>query len=108
MAALPVTSRDDGVAVTVRLTPKASANRIDGLAPAEDGGIALRARVTAVPENGKANAALIKLLAKAWKLPKTALTVTAGAKDRRKTIHVAGDPDILLPHLQHWLEAHNG
>ncbi len=107
MAALPVTSRDDGVAVAVRLTPKASANRIDGLTPADSGGIALRARVTAAPENGKANAALIKLLAKAWKLPKTTLTVTAGAKDRRKTIHVAGDPDILLPHLQHWLEAHH-
>ena len=79
MAALPVTSRDDGVAVAVRLTPKASANRIDGLAPGEDGSTTLRARVTAAPENGKANAALIKLLAKAWKLPKTALTVTAGA-----------------------------
>lgn len=106
MAALPVTSRDDGVAVAVRLTPKASANRIDGLTPVADG-VALRARVTAAPENGKANAALIKLLAKAWKLPKTALTVAAGAKDRRKTIHVAGDPAILLPRIQHWLEAHN-
>jgi uncharacterized protein (TIGR00251 family) len=107
VAALPVTLRDDGVTVAVRLTPEASANRLDGLAPGEDGSTTLRARVTAAPENGKANAALIKLLAKAWKLPKTALTVSAGAKDRRKTIHVAGDPDILLPHLQHWLEAHH-
>jgi len=107
MAALPVTSRADGVAVAVRLTPRASTNRVDGLTAVEDGGTALRARVTAAPENGKANAALIKLLAKAWKLPKTSLTISAGAKDRRKTVHVAGNPDILLPHLQHWLEAKN-
>ncbi len=107
MAALPVISQDNGVTVAVRLTPKASVNRIDGLSPVEDGGTALRARVTAAPENGRANTALLKLLAKAWKLPKTSLTVAAGAKDRRKTIHVAGDPDILLPHLQHWLEAHH-
>ena len=107
MAALPVTTRHDGVAVAVRLTPKASANRLDGVAPAGDGGAALRARVTATPENGKANVALIKLLAKAWRLPKTALTIAAGAKDRRKIIHVAGDPDTLMPHLQHWFEAHH-
>lgn len=107
MAALPVTTRDDGVTVAIRLTPKASANRIDGIAHVEKGATALRARVTAAPENGKANAALIKLLAKAWRLPKTALTVTSGIKDRRKTIHVAGDPDILLPQLQHWLEDHH-
>jgi len=73
----------------------------------EDGGTALRARVTAVPEKGKANAALIKLLAKAWKLPRNSLTVAAGAQDRRKTVHIAGDPEILLPHLQQWLEAQN-
>ncbi len=107
MAALPVISRNDGVTVAIRLTPGASANRIDGLASLEEGGTALRARVTAAPENGKANAALIRLLAKAWKLPKTRLTVTAGAKHRRKTVHVAGDPKILLPQLQHWLEAHH-
>ena len=107
MAALPVTLRADGVAVAVRLTPRASANRIDGPVSVDDGGAVLRARVTATPENGKANAALIKLLAKAWKLPKTALTVSAGAKDRRKTVHVAGDPETLLPHLQQWLEAHH-
>ncbi len=106
MAALPVISRDDGVAVAIRLTPKASVSRIDGLSAAQDGGTALRARVTAAPENGKANAALIKLLAKTWKLPKTSMSIAAGAKDRRKTVHVAGDPKILLPHLQHWLEAH--
>ena len=46
---------------------------------------------------------MIKLLAKAWKLPKSALGVTAGAKDRRKTLLVAGDPDALAARLRAWL-----
>ena len=55
--------------------------------------------VTAVPENGKANEAVVKLLAKAWKLPKTSLTVVAGATDRNKIVHVAGDPADLMRRL---------
>ena len=104
MTALPLTARADGVAVAIRLTPGAGANRIDGLTPGDDGAAALRARVTAAPEKGKANAALIKLLAKSWKLPKSALHVAAGTRDRRKTVHVAGDPQVLLPRLTHWFE----
>ncbi len=46
---------------------------------------------------------MVKLLAKAWKLPKGALRVTAGARDRRKTLLVAGDPDELAARLRSWL-----
>ena len=46
---------------------------------------------------------MVKLLAKAWKLPKSALGVTAGAKDRRKTLLVDGDPDALAARLEAWL-----
>ena len=92
----PVTLRADGVTISVRLTPKASANRIQGLAEDGGGGAVLKASVTAVPEKGKANAALIKLLAKAWSLPKTSLTVISGATDRNKVLHIDGDPDALM------------
>lgn len=58
--------------------------------------------VTAPPESGKANAALLKLLAKAWKLPKTSLSVISGATARRKVVHIAGDPATLLTRLKDW------
>ncbi|MDH5557551.1 MAG: DUF167 family protein [Alphaproteobacteria bacterium] len=92
----------DGVQLLLHLTPKASANRIQGLSETADGHIALKVTVTAVPEDGKANAALLKLLAKTWKLPKTSLTVASGATSRRKVVQIAGDPAALYAMLIEW------
>ena len=92
----------------VRLTPKASNNRIDGLVPDADGGVALKAGVTAPPEGGKANAALVKMLAKAWRLPRTAISVAAGTGSRRKTLVIEGDTKMLLERLGDWMENHHG
>ena len=89
----------DGVRLALRVTPKASRNAIAGLADTADGGQVLKVSVTTVPENGKANEAVIKLLAKACKLPKSSLNVVAGATDRNKIIHVAGDPVDLMGRL---------
>lgn len=90
----------DGVLVPVRLTPKAGRNRIDGVKPDADGTRRLAVSVTAVAEDGKANGALIGLLAKTWKLPKSAIAITAGAKARAKLVRVAGDPDTLLARIE--------
>lgn len=83
----------------MRLTPKASTNRIQGVMRDAGGACMLKAAVTAVPEKGKANAALIKLLAKAWSLPKTSLRVISGATDRNKVLHIDGDPEQLKKQL---------
>lgn len=104
----PVRRAEGGVRVAIRLTPKAKANRISGIAAQADGDPILKASVTAVPERGKANAALISLLAKAWRLPKSAITLGAGATDRRKTIHIAGDPGTLKQTLDDWMTEHYG
>jgi len=89
----------------LRLTPKASRNTIGGIVEDADGLKALKAGVTAVPEKGKANAALIKMLAKEWKLPKSALALVAGETDRRKTLEIDhGDPVALLNSLNEWME----
>jgi uncharacterized protein (TIGR00251 family) len=93
----------DGVRVQVRLTPRAARDRIDGLMLEADGSASLKVAVTAVPESGKANAALVALLAKAWKQPKSAVTIASGAGSRRKTLFVAGDPAKLLASLDAWL-----
>ncbi|ANC92498.1 hypothetical protein A6A40_11640 [Azospirillum humicireducens] len=95
----PMDAVADGLRVALRVTPKASRNAVTGTAETAGGGRVLKLSVTAVPENGKANEAVIKLLSKAWKLPKTSLTVVAGATDRNKILHVAGDPAALLPRL---------
>ncbi len=104
----PFTPVDGGVRVAVRLTPKASRDAITGFADEADGGRVLKASVTAVPENGKANAALIKLLSKAWKVPKSSLDVIQGATDRRKTLMLSGDAPALLRHLAPWAETLHG
>ena len=103
---MPLLSKTgDGVLLSVRLQPGASANRIAGLGLAADGGETLRASVTAAPEKGKANAALIRLLSKNWKLPKSAITVAKGANERSKTIHVAGDAEALAKAIRHHIES---
>lgn len=83
----------------MRLTPRAAADRLGGVRAEADGGVALKAAVTAPPEDGKANAALVALLAKAWRVPKSVISVVAGASDRRKTLLVEGDPVLLLERM---------
>ncbi len=92
---MPIKRQADGIALSVRLTPKASANRIQGLFELPDGARSLKCQVTAVPEAGKANAALIKMLAKAFKCPKTSLNIISGMTDRNKVVTVSGDPVML-------------
>ena len=99
----PFRSIADGLSVTVKVTPKASRNAVTGLARDADGAAWLTVAVTAAPENGKANAALIKLLAKEWRLAKSAITVASGATSRHKMLHIAGDSRCLLLDLGAWL-----
>ena len=58
----------------------------------------------AAAEDGKANAAIVKLLAGEWGLPQAALTLRSGAADRRKSFHLAGEPTQLLARLEGWLK----
>ena len=100
---LPFRVAADGVRIRLRVQPRARRNRAGGLADEADGGVALKVAVTAAPEDGRANAAVVALLAEEWNVPKTTLTVVAGATDRRKTIHLQGDPRRLMQTLQQWL-----
>ncbi|GAB4542993.1 MAG: DUF167 domain-containing protein [Parvularculaceae bacterium] len=52
----------------------------------------LRVRVTAAPEKGKANSAIVKLVAKAFGVPKSAVRLVGGEKSRIKTIEIDMDP----------------
>ena len=85
---------NSGVTLKVRLTPKSSRDEIVGV---EDfaGEAVLKVRVRAVPEAGRANASLVKLIAAWLKLPPSSVTVAQGGKSRVKQIAVEGDGDAL-------------
>jgi len=92
-----------GLRLAVRLQPGAGKSDIGGAVTRADGVVVLRAWVTAAPEGGKANAALIALLAKAWRLPKGSLEIVSGHTGRNKTLFVAGDPATLEAKLAAWM-----
>lgn len=71
-----------GAEITVRATPKAARNRI----VVEEG--TLKIYVTAAPENGKANAAVQKLLAKSLGIAKSRLRLVRGATSRSKVFQI--------------------
>ncbi|MBR9971843.1 DUF167 family protein [Magnetospirillum sulfuroxidans] len=103
MSPAPYSLAPQGLKVFVRLTPKASRDKVDGLAAEADGGVVVKAAVTAVPEDGKANAALIKMLAKEWRVAKSLIEIVAGATDRRKTLLISGDGAELAARLDQWM-----
>jgi uncharacterized protein YggU (UPF0235/DUF167 family) len=96
----PFRLRDDGLNLFVRLTPKSSMDRLQGVETSADGRSHLTARVRAVPENGAANAALEKLVGKAMGVPASAVSVVAGGTARMKTLRVLGDPVALAKSVE--------
>jgi len=89
----------DGLQVRLRVTPKASRDAIGDVVADGQGNGALKIAVTAVPEKGNANAAVIKLLAKSWRLRKSDMEIVQGATDRKKTLLITGDGTALLARL---------
>jgi len=71
-----------GTEIAVRVTPKASRNAVTV------DGDTIRVHVTTVPEDGKANAAVVKLLAKSLGVAKSRLVLTRGATSREKVFRV--------------------
>ena len=86
--------------VFLRITPNASADRIEGTETRDDGSTVLRLRVTAVPDKGKANVAVIALLAKALGVPRSAITLVSGETARLKTVRIAGNAIDLSASLE--------
>jgi uncharacterized protein len=99
----PFAPAPGGLGIRVHARPGARRDAIEGLRTEADGSVALRVSVRAAPEDGKANAAIAKLLAATWDVPKTRLWLTAGATDRRKLFVLEGEPAALTARLQGWL-----
>ncbi|WP_246485715.1 DUF167 family protein [Chlamydiifrater phoenicopteri] len=71
----------DGCVIEVKVTPGA---KKEGVGPLADG--VLRVRVTEAPEKGKANYAVISLVAEFFDLPKREVVILSGETSRRKKI----------------------
>ena len=91
--------------VRLKVTPKARRTAVGDSMAEPDGSLRLKISVTAAPAGGAANDAVIALLAKEWRLPKSTLTIAAGAADRRKTVRIAGDSNELAGRLDAWWAA---
>ena len=84
----PLTSADSSVRLRVRLTPRAGTDRIGAVVIDDAGRAALKIHVMAAPADGKANAALIDLVARSWKLPRSAIAIASGLTGRVKTLTI--------------------
>ncbi len=103
--ALPFRTARDGLCIAVRVSPRSAASRIEGIERDAAGHPYFKVKVTAVPEGGKANAAVVALLARAWRVPKRRMRIAAGAASRRKTILIEGGDAALLADLTEWTKA---
>ena len=74
-----------GCLISVTVSPRSSRNRIE-LSDNDE----IRVRVTAPPVDGAANAMVLRLLADALEVPRSALEIVAGETGRRKRVAVTG------------------
>ncbi len=87
------------VRLAVRLTPRGGRDAIDGWATGADGRPYLKVRVSALPVEGEANAALTVLLAKTFGLSKSAVRIAAGQTGRLKSVELDGVTETRLAEL---------
>ena len=71
-----------------------------GVGQLSDGTEVLKIRVRALPEDGAANAALVRLIAKSLRVPKSAVAIATGAQQRVKQVRVSGDPAELVKRIE--------
>ena len=95
----PWQASSDHLRLSVRLTTNGGRDAIDGVETGSEGECYLKARVSVAPEKGKANKALIALIAKSIGIPKSALSLVSGDTARKKILRIEGDPEDLMKRL---------
>jgi uncharacterized protein (TIGR00251 family) len=88
-----------GARAALKVTTRAVSNDVQGIDVDGAGREYLAVRVNAPPAGGKANAALIKLLARRWRVPQRDLELISGASGRRKVLQIYGSADALYARL---------
>src|SRR5262245_24543321 len=95
MAARPWTVAADGILLMVRLTPKGGRDAIDSVEALADGRCVLKARVRAAASEGEANAALVRLLARALGVAPRDVALLSGETARIKRLKIAGQGSMV-------------
>ncbi|MBL8671252.1 MAG: DUF167 domain-containing protein [Alphaproteobacteria bacterium] len=95
--------RADGLTLSVQVTPKARRAGIQGVRGTPP---VLRVAVSEAPEDGKATAAVVALVAKALDMPRASVTLLTGQASRAKTLHIAGEPAAIERRLAALLAQH--
>ena len=103
--ACPWSPAPGGLRLTVRLTPRSSRDALEAPEILSDGRAVLKARVRAVPEKGRANEAVLKLLAKSLGLSASRARLLSGDTARRKSVFLEGDPQALAQSLMAALDS---
>ncbi|WP_018902291.1 DUF167 domain-containing protein [Rhizobium sp. 2MFCol3.1] len=100
VAIRPWQAFDDHLVLAIRLTPNGGRDQLDGIELDADGRAHLKARVSVVPEKGKANKALIALVAKQLGAPKSAIDLVSGDTSRKKILRIDAEPEDLIKKLE--------
>jgi uncharacterized protein (TIGR00251 family) len=95
----PFSAARDGIRLAVQLVPKSAADRVVGLVEQAGGGTALKVAVRAAPREGAANEALLRFVADLFRVRRGDVSLALGATQRRKLVHIAGDPARLARHV---------
>lgn len=88
-----------GVLLHISLTPKSSSDSVGKVACVASGRVS-RVKVRALPDKGKANQAVLKVLAEWLKIPKTSFELVFGRRSKLKTIKISGDFEEIVKKLE--------
>ncbi|MBU6252787.1 MAG: DUF167 domain-containing protein [Alphaproteobacteria bacterium] len=81
----------DGIEISVRATPRGGRDAIDGIMQDTADARWLSVRVSAPPDDGKANVAIAKLLAQHFDVRSRDVALVSGATARLKRLKISGD-----------------
>ena len=88
------------VDLAVRVKPRAGRDAIEGVESDADGSDWLVIRVHAIASGGKANAAVLDLLAERLGLARSSFSLLSGQMARKKRVRIVGDPPPILSSLE--------
>ena len=86
--------------ITLKVAPGSSRDDVAIIDAEPDGRASLHVRVTRMAQQGKANEAVVKLLAKRWKIAPGRFAIIKGATSRQKVIDIAPADQALIDRIR--------
>ena len=93
---------EKGLLLSLKVVPNAGSTQIKDVVKDAEGKEFLRVLVSCVPEKGKANKEVIKLLSKELKLPKSAFSIAVGETSHYKKILIDTQSSDVIKKLNDW------